>query len=95
MDVSVKKESESPDCHWHHAVAMRKVLEIIVSVLQCLRNKDSCPSLCKIHHGIMPHPARDFGAYLMARGVCRLKPIFARIMDAVLASAFASCLWSK
>ena len=43
----------------------------------------------------MPHPANDFGAYRIAMGVCRLNPIFARMMEAVLDSAFARCLWLK
>ena len=36
----------------------------------------------------MPQPARDLGAYLRARAVCRLKPILARMIDAVFDSVF-------
>ena len=43
----------------------------------------------------MPHPASDFGAYRIANGVCRLKPNLARMMEAVLDSAFDKCLCSK
>ena len=42
MDVLVlmRKDVDQPDCHWHHAVAIRTVLDIMVSVLQCLMNSD-------------------------------------------------------
>ena len=92
VDVLIKTESDIPDCHWHHAVAIRRILDIMVSVLQCLTNNESCPSLWSTHQGIIPHPASDFGAYLKAKAVCRLKPILARMIDAVLDSAFARCL---
>ena len=45
VDVSVRKDSDMPDCHWNHAVAIRSVLEIMVSVLQCFTKRESCPSL--------------------------------------------------
>ena len=65
MAQFVEIKSANPDCHWLHAVAMRTVFETMVSVLQCLRNSASCPSLWRTHHGIIPHPAKEDGAYLM------------------------------
>ena len=92
VSVLIRNDSERPDCHWHHAVAMRTVLEIVVSVLQCFKKRETCPSLWSTHQGIIPHPANVFGVYRIAKGVCRLKPRLERIIEAVLVSAAVRCL---
>jgi hypothetical protein len=73
-----KKEVDIPACHWHHAVAICSFFEMIVFVCQCLMNRHNWPSLWITHHGIMPQPASDVGAYLMGFGMRRLNPHLAR-----------------
>ena len=89
VSVSIRNELGRPDCHWHHAVAMRTVLEIIVSVLQCFMNNAIWPSPCKTFHGIMPHPPYDFGQKRIDFAVFRLNPCFARISGRDLVSAWS------
>ena len=69
VDASKRKEHDSPDNHCPQAVATRRVREMMVSVRQCLMNKDICPSDWMTHQGSSPQPACDTGAYRIGRGV--------------------------
>ena len=76
-----------PAFHWAQASAIRSMSDMMVVVLQCFRKSESWPSPCRTFHGIIPHPANDFGQKRIGFAVFRLKPCLAKMSGRDFASA--------